>query len=387
MTGDPTVTARAEHVGSLLRPSYLRDARQARASGRLGPQEFKAVEDRAVREVIRLQEDAGCPVVTDGELRRESFQSELTAAAEGFAGVDVNAWLWGDWHSDVVGDLSVERPPGLAVIEPLRRRRGLAAEEFTFLRASTGEVTRTVTRNVTREVTRKVTLPSPTLFANLWSPELSTRAYPTLDAFLADVVGVLCDEVRELVRLGCSYIQLDAPHYPLLIDPGWRAFYEERGWPLARWLSYGIELDNAVIAAGRPATFGFHLCRGNQHSRWLVAGGYDAIAREVFGGVHADRLLLEYDDERSGTFDPLQAVPDDKVVVLGLVTTKTPRAETEGELAARTREAARVIDLERLAVGTQCGFATSVQGNALTVDDERRKLATLVRTAELVFAA
>ncbi|MGH3326286.1 MAG: cobalamin-independent methionine synthase II family protein [Streptomycetales bacterium] len=382
MTGNPPVTARAEHVGSLLRPPYLLDARQARASGRLGAAEFKAVEDRAVREVVRLQDEAGCPVVTDGELRRESFQSELTAATEGFVGVDADAWLWGDWHSEAVGDLSVARPADLAVVEPLRRRRSLAAEEFTFLRACTGQAT----REVTPKVTPKVTLPSPTLFANLWSPKLSAAAYPTLDAFVADVVDILCDEVRELVRLGCSYIQLDAPHYPLLIDPGWRAFYEDRGWPLARWLSYGIELDNAVIDAGRPATFGFHLCRGNQGSRWLVAGGYDAIATEVFGGVHADRLLLEYDDERSGTFDPLRAVPDDKVVVLGLVTTKTPRAETERELAARTRQAARVIDLERLAVGTQCGFATSVQGNAVTVDDERRKLATLVRTAELVFA-
>ena len=133
-------------------------------------------------------------------------------------------------------------------------------------------------------------------------------AYPALDAFLADVVQVLCEEVQELVRLGCTYIQLDAPHYPLLIDPAWRAFYEERGWPLERWLGYGIELDNAVIEAGRPATFGFHLCRGNQLSRWLVSGGYDAIAAPVFSRVHADRLLLEYDDERSGTFDPLRLV-------------------------------------------------------------------------------
>ncbi|HYT25874.1 MAG TPA: cobalamin-independent methionine synthase II family protein [Actinomycetota bacterium] len=368
------VTARAEHVGSLLRPPSLLEARQAHAAGTLDAAAFKAAEDRAVREVIALQEQVGCPVVTDGELRRDSFQSELTAAVEGFAGVTMDAWLWGEWHSDVVGDARVEQPPDLGVVAPLRRRRNLAAEEFTFLRAHTDRI-------------GKVTLPSPSLFANLWSPERSRDAYPTMDDFLADVVAILCDEVRELNRLGCTYVQLDAPHYPLLIDPVWRAFYERHGWTLERWLSHGIELDNAVIDAGRPATFGFHLCRGNQHSRWLVAGGYDAIARPVFGGIHADRLLLEYDDERSGSFDPLRLVREDALVVLGLVTTKTPRAETEDELERRLREASRLTGLERLAVGTQCGFATSVQGNAISVEDERRKLAVLVRTAERVFAA
>jgi 5-methyltetrahydropteroyltriglutamate--homocysteine methyltransferase len=187
--------------------------------------------------------------------------------------------------------------------------------------------------------------------------------------------------VAELVRLGCSYIQLDAPHYPLLIDPGWRAFYEERGWPLERWLTYGIELDNAVIDAGRPATFGFHLCRGNQLSRWLVAGGYDAIAAPVFGGIRADRLLLEYDDERSGTFDPLRLVPDDKIVVLGLVTTKTSQIETPEQIKARLEEASSLIEAERLALSPQCGFATSVAGNAITPEAQRAKLALLVRAA------
>jgi 5-methyltetrahydropteroyltriglutamate--homocysteine methyltransferase len=362
------VTARAEHVGSLLRPPYLLQARAQRAAGTLEPAAFKAVEDRAVREVLALQHQLGCPVVTDGELRRDSFQSELAAAVDGIAGVSMDAWLWGEWHSDVVGDARIPRPPDLGVVAPLRRRRSLAAEEFTFLRAHTGR-------------TAKVTLPSPSLFANLWSPARSRDAYPTLDGFLDDVAAVLCDEVRELRRLGCGYIQLDAPHYPLLLDPGWRAFYQERGWELGRWLARGIELDNAVIDAGRPATFGFHLCRGNQLSRWLVAGGYEAIAGPVFGGVHADRLLLEYDDERSGGFEPLRLVPDDKVVVLGLVTTKTPRVETEAELTRRLRQASRFVGLDRLAIGTQCGFATSAQGNAISQADQARKLALLVEVA------
>ena len=162
------------------------------------------------------------------------------------------------------------------------------------------------------------------------------------------------------MRLGCTYIQLDAPHYPLLIDPGWRAFYEERGF-------------------ASPATFGFHLCRGNQLSRWLVSGGYDAIAAPVFGKVHADRLLLEYDDERSGTFDPLRLVPSDKVVVLGLVTTKTSRVEPLDQIKARLGQARCVAGADRLALSPQCGFATSVAGNAITAEAQRAKLALLVR--------
>ncbi|HTY28938.1 MAG TPA: cobalamin-independent methionine synthase II family protein [Mycobacterium sp.] len=363
-----TVVARVEHVGSLLRPGFLRIAREAHARGELAPAGLKAAEDRAVREVVAMQEEIGLPVVGDGEMRRESFQSELTAACDGFIGVDVNAWLWGAWHSAEVGDVTIERPADLAVVAPLRKRRNLAAEEFTFLRGCTSRQA-------------KVTLPSPSLFASLWSPQDSIAAYPTLDAFLADVAQVLCDEVRELVRLGCTYIQLDAPHYPLLIDPGWRAFYEERGWPLERWLRYGIELDNAVIDAGRPAMFGFHLCRGNQLSRWLVSGGYDAIAAPVFGGVHTDRLLLEYDDERSGTFDSLRLVPGDKVVVLGLVTTKRPQIEPLELIRARVGEARSVIDAERLALSPQCGFATSVAGNAITAEAQRAKLALLIRAA------
>jgi 5-methyltetrahydropteroyltriglutamate--homocysteine methyltransferase len=362
------VTARVEHVGSLLRPPFLHRARAARAAGEIAPAAFKAAEDRAVREVVALQEEIGLPVVNDGELRRESFQAELTAACDGFAGVGPDAWLWGDWHSAEAGDASAPRPAGLAVVAPLRKRRSLAAEEFTFVRACTGRPA-------------KVTLPSPSLFASLWSPELSAGAYRDLDAFLADVVELLRDEVRELVRLGCSYIQLDAPHYPLLLDPGWRAFYEERGWPLQRWLSYGIDLDNAVIEAGRPATFGFHLCRGNQLGRWLVAGGYDPIAGQVFGRVHADRLLLEYDDERSGGFGPLRLVPDDKVIVLGLVTTKTSRLERAGDIAARLRQAGALVGTERLAVSPQCGFATSAGGNPVTPQAQRDKLALLVRIA------
>ncbi len=199
------------------------------------------------------------------------------------------------------------------------------------------------------------------------------------------VVDILRDEVAELVRLGATYIQLDAPHYTLLLDPTTRRFYESRGWTLDKWLSEGIALDNAVMAGFSNVTFGLHLCRGNQGSRWLVAGGYEMIAPHIFRGSRAERLLLEYDDERSGSFDPLREVPNDKVVVLGLVTTKTPRLETPEQLMGRVREASRFVPLERLALSPQCGFASSLVGNRVSVDDERHKLRVIVATARALW--
>jgi 5-methyltetrahydropteroyltriglutamate--homocysteine methyltransferase len=181
------------------------------------------------------------------------------------------------------------------------------------------------------------------------------------------------------------YIQLDAPHYPLLVDPTYRRFYESRGWPAERWLELGVELDNHVIGDHPGVTFGFHLCRGNQASRWLVEGGYDWLAERLFPRIRAERLLLEYDDARSGTFAPLHAVPDDKIIVLGLVTTKTARRETVEELVGRIQEAAKVVPLDRLALSPQCGFATSVVGNALSIDDQCAKLRTIADAAAVVW--
>ena len=366
------VAAHTDVVGSLLRPPELLEARRRLEAGEMTEAEFKPVEDAAVDAAVTLQEEAGIEVVTDGEMRRLSFQSGLPDAVDGFGDVPLDAYLWGDWHGDAVGDRSTERPAGLGVRERLRRRRPIAAEEFTYLRSRASAVP-------------KVTLTSPSLYANLWSPDVSRDAYPSLDEFLADVVSIMCDEVRELKRLGARYIQLDAPHYPLLIDPATRAFYESQGWSMERWLDRGIELDNAVIAAAPDVTFGFHLCRGNQGSRWLVSGGYDPIAARVFRGVDADRLLLEYDDERSGSFEPLREVPDDRMVVLGLVTTKTPRRESVDELVRRTREASQFVGLDRLAISPQCGFATSVIGNAISEDDERAKLRTIAEAARAIW--
>jgi 5-methyltetrahydropteroyltriglutamate--homocysteine methyltransferase len=199
------------------------------------------------------------------------------------------------------------------------------------------------------------------------------------------VAKILREEVEELVRLGATYIQLDAPHYPLLVEPRYRSFYESRGWPAERWLKFGLELDNHVIGHHPHLTFGFHLCRGNQASRWLVAGGYEWLAKRIFPRIHAQRLLLEYDDARSGTFEPLAEVPQNKMVVLGLVTTKSPRRETVEELVDRIREASRFISLDRLALSPQCGFASTIIGNLITVEDQRAKLRVIADTAATVW--
>ncbi len=367
------VTARSDVVGSLLRPPELLEAREALGEGRIDHAAFKAVEDRAVDEAVALQEEVGLEVVTDGEMRRLSFQGQMMEAVEGFSDYDVDAFLWGEWYgAEGVEHVSLERPPGLAVVSPLTRRRHLCTEEFIYVQSRTD---RTV----------KITIPSPSLFMSWWSPKLSVGAYPTREGFLADVVDILRDEVAELVRLGATYIQIDAPFYPLLLNPATRAACESLGWSADEWLHYGIEMDNAVMGDFPTVTFGFHLCRGNQDSRWLTEGGYDTIAKPIFHNIRAQRFLLEYDDDRSGSFEPLREVPEDKTVVLGLVSTKRPRLEPLEELTARIEQASRFVPAERLAISPQCGFASSIIGNRLTVEDEKRKLQRVVEAARAVW--
>jgi 5-methyltetrahydropteroyltriglutamate--homocysteine methyltransferase len=367
------IHAHADVVGSLLRPAELLTAREDLSAGRISPQRFKAVEDRAVDEAVSLQQDAGLEVVTDGEMRRLSFQSPLAESVDGLGAFELDAFLWGDWRGgEQLGNLSKERPASLGVVSKLKRKRYPLIEEFVYLR---GRTTRTP----------KLSIPSPSLWANFWSPHVSKGAYPTLDSFLADVADFLRDEVTQLVSLGAGYIQLDAPHYPLLADPRTSTFYERQGWDVSRWLARGIELDNAVIEGFPGVTFGFHLCRGNQGSRWLSEGGYETVARPIFRKVKAQRLLLEYDDERSGSFEPLREVSDDKTVVLGLVTTKSPRLETIWDLTLRIEEASRFVPLKRLALSPQCGFASSIIGNRLTVEDEKLKLRLITETARKVW--
>ena len=241
------IAAHTDVVGSLLRPPELLKARSEAAADRMTQAAFKAIEDQAVDKAVALQEAVGLEVVTDGEMRRLSFQSQMTEAISGFGEYDLDAFLWGDWYGDGdAGSLNIERPKNLGVVSKLNRKRYLSAEEFTYLRARTTRIP-------------KIALPSPSLWTNFWSSEYSLPAYPTLDSFLADVVDIMRDEVAELVRLGATYIQLDAPHYPLLLNPKTRIFYEEQGWRLDQWLDRGIEMDNAVIGDFPEVTFGFHL--------------------------------------------------------------------------------------------------------------------------------
>ena len=365
------IKSRADVVGSLLRPPELIKALQLRSKDEISPLEYKRIEDAAVDAALQLQEEAGLEVLTDGEMRRLSFQSQVCESYSGFSEWDINAFLWGEWHSDDLGEKSIERPP-IAVLEPLRRQRSLGTEEYTYARARTNRII-------------KITIPSPSLFANFWDHERSTGAYRNAEEYLGAVADLLKEDVDELVKLGCTYFQIDAPHYTLLVDPKFREFYAQRGKPADQWLDFGLDLDNLVIGNRPGVSFAFHLCRGNQGSRWLVEGGYDQIASQIFTGIKANRLMLEYDDERSGSFEALAKVPDDKVAVLGLVTTKSPRQESVDMLRARILEASKYCPLERLAISPQCGFATSIEGNELEIDDQKVKLRTLVETASEVW--
>ncbi|HEX5607271.1 MAG TPA: methionine synthase, partial [Candidatus Binatia bacterium] len=207
--------------------------------------QFKEIEDHAVDEAIALQEKIGFEIVSDGEMRRQSFQSQMTAAVSGFGEFDLDAFLWGDWH-DEQGVERAPRPRRLGVVATLNRLRYLSAHEFSYLKSKTHRIP-------------KITLPSPGLWANFWSPKYSRAAYPTLEDFLADITAILREEITELVRLGARYIQIDAPHYGLLLDSKTRAFYEKLGWNLERWLSLGVELDNTVMQGFSDVTFGFHI--------------------------------------------------------------------------------------------------------------------------------
>jgi len=239
------ITAHADVTGSLLRPPALLAAQKQLAAGNITAAEFKVIEDRGVDDAVTLQEAVGLEIVTDGEMRRQSFQSQMTTAVSGFGEYNLDAFLWGEWY-DEQGVQRKRRPRRLGAVAKLKRVRYLSADEFSYVKSKTKRIP-------------KITLPSPSLWANFWSPKYSREVYPTLDAFLADIVNILREEVAELVRLGATYIQIDAPHYGLLLDPKTRGFYERRGWSLDQWLSQGIALDNAVTDGFSDVTFGFHV--------------------------------------------------------------------------------------------------------------------------------
>ena len=357
---------RSDVVGSLLRPEYLREAQTQLERGGLTPAAFKKMEDRAVDEAVALQQDAGLDVLTDGEMRRYAFYGHLVEALEGFdkyAGWSIT-FRDGEGH-----EAALKRP---VVVEKLKWRRQMAVEEFTYLRGWT-------------KIPAKVTLLSAQQAAAYYDPDKSRGAYATRDAYLADLVDFTRREIAELRRLGCEYVQIDAPQYAGLLDETIRDGYRQRGSDPDEMLAASVELDNAIIEGHGDITFGIHICRGNHKSMFYASGGYDRIAAQVFGRSKFDRFLLEYDDERSGTFEPLRHVPDGRVVVLGLVSSKIERMETAENLKARITEASAVVPLDRLALSPQCGFASTHEGNCISPEVQRRKLELVARTAREVW--
>jgi 5-methyltetrahydropteroyltriglutamate--homocysteine methyltransferase len=366
MRYDPTVTPRSDVVGSLLRPDYLHEAQDRLERGELTPAAYKHIEDRAVDDAVALQQNAGLDVVTDGEMRRYAFYGHLVEALEGFdkyAGWSIT-FRDGEGH-----EANLRRP---VVVEKLQWRRQMAVEEFTYLRGRT-------------RVPAKVTLLSAQQAAAYYDPEKSKAAYATRDEYLADLVDFTRREIAELKRLGCEYVQIDAPQYAALLDEHIREGYRKRGSDPDKMLAASVELDNAIIEGHGGVTFGIHICRGNHKSMFYASGGYDRIAEHVFGRSKFDRFLLEYDDERSGTFEPLRHVPEGRVVVLGLVSSKVSRMETVENLKARINEASAFVPVDRLALSPQCGFASTHEGNRISPDVQRQKLELVARVARDVW--
>ncbi|HET9921708.1 MAG TPA: cobalamin-independent methionine synthase II family protein [Ktedonobacteraceae bacterium] len=355
----------AEVVGSMLRPGYLIEAREQLASGQISPAEFKAIEDRAVNEAIAMQEEAGIDVITDGEQRRYAFYGHLIDSVAGFDKLGG----WAIPFRDETGDKLVLKRP--VVVEKMAWRRSMCGEEWVYLRSR-------------KPRAGKVTMLSAQQAAAYYDPEKSKGAYATRDAYLSDIVDFSRREVDELVRLGCTYIQIDAPQYAALLDPDMREGYRQRGSDPEKLIDLCIEMDNAIIGDHKDITFGLHICRGNNQSRFYAQGDYEPISR-IFNLTKFNRFLLEYDDERSGGFEPLRHVPEDRVVVLGLITTKKPRLESPDELRHSIETAAQYVPLERLALSPQCGFASTIEGNRITLDDERRKLELVASVAKSVW--
>lgn len=356
---------RSDVVGSLLRPASLKQAREQHDARQISDAEFKSAEDRAVDEAVELQRRAGVDVVTDGEMRRYAFYGHLIEAVEGFD--KLGGWAI-PFRNEKGEELVLPRP---VVVSKLRRKRPLCAEEFTYLRARTSHPAKT-------------TMISAQQAAAYYDAKKSASAYPKIDAYLADLVDILRDEVEELVRLGCTYIQIDAPQYAALLDPQLREGYRQRGNDPDRLLDLSTEMDNAVIGDHPGVTFGLHLCRGNNQSRFYASGDYGPITK-VFEKTRFQRFLLEYDDERSGGFEPLRRVPEDRTVVLGLVSSKKASLESKRELRRRIDEASAFISLERLALSPQCGFASTMEGNLLSAADQEAKLRLVAETAREVW--
>jgi 5-methyltetrahydropteroyltriglutamate--homocysteine methyltransferase len=360
---------RADHVGSFLRPPELLAARERFQKREIGKAELRAVEDRAIGEIVRMQEDVGLQGVTDGEFRRTYFHIDFLEQLEG---IETRGGLTAHFHG-AKGDVDFA-PPVLHVTGKVRHVRPIQVSDFNFL------------KSVTRR-TPKVTIPSPTMLHFRGGREAISRdTYPDLEAFFADVAAAYRAELAALGAAGCTYVQLDDTNLAYLCDPKMREGARARGDDPDELPRRYARLINAAIAERPPGmTICTHLCRGNFKSAWVAEGGYEPVAEVLFNDLAVDGYFLEYDDARSGSFAPLRFVPKGKTIVLGLVTTKVGDLESKDALKRRIDEAARIVPLEQLCLSPQCGFSSTVHGNEIARESQVAKLRLIVETAQEVW--
>jgi 5-methyltetrahydropteroyltriglutamate--homocysteine methyltransferase len=370
---------RADHIGSLLRPPELLQARAAYEQGRMTLAQLRQIEDQAILAALDMQRQVGIDVFTDGEYRRLSWSGALAESVEGLVDdsdvVTTTQWQ-GPHREQANATASAMRYAQQVVGAPLRQVRRLTAHESGFLKQHAPGPC-------------KITMPGAmTRALNWYKPGLTDRFYPTRAALVQEFVGMLQREVQALLDEGVAYMQLDSLHYIIrLADPQYRQQVRQAGADPDQELDDTIAADNAALQdARRPGvTVGLHMCRGNNRSAWIATGSYEAIAEKAFNALQVDRFLLEYDTERAGGFEPLRFVPRGKTVVLGLISSKDPRLESQDLLRRRLDEAATYVPLEDLALSPQCGFASTAPGNLLTWDEQRRKLELVVETARKVW--
>jgi 5-methyltetrahydropteroyltriglutamate--homocysteine methyltransferase len=372
MTLRDTPPFRADHVGSLLRPRLLLDARADHAAGRISDEQLRQAEDDAIKDVVQLQQDAGLRTVTDGEFRRTSWHMDFIYQLEGVRRTDEKIEVH---FQNAQGDLDFTSA-GLVVDAPVRVREPIFGEAFDFLASVAPE-----------GMTPKLTIPSPSMVHYRGgTAAIDPSVYAGEDAFWDDLSAAYAEQVRLIAERGCTYLQLDDTSLAYLNDPKQREQVASQGRDAEHQHERYIRQINAAIS-GRPEGLSVttHMCRGNYRSSWAASGGYDFVAEALFSELDVDGFFLEYDDERSGSFEPLRFVPKGKQVVLGLVTTKTPQLESKDDLKRRIDEAAQYVDLDQLCLSPQCGFSSTVEGNALTQDEEIAKLRLVVEVAQEVW--
>jgi 5-methyltetrahydropteroyltriglutamate--homocysteine methyltransferase len=362
---------RADHVGSLLRPKSLLAARAEHEAGRLSAEQLRADEDAAIRDAVALQQEVGLRAITDGELRRGSWHMDFIYEIGGVERSQDN--LLSKFHNE---QGTIEFTPTKPEV------RAKLSLDHTIFGGDFSYLARTVTQGMP-----KLTIPSPSMVHYRGGrAAIDASVYPDMDSFWADLAAVYAEEIRRLAELGCSYLQLDDTSFAYLNDPEQRAAFDERGESGDdQHLTYIRTINAALKDRPDGMTITTHMCRGNFRSSWVAQGGYDFVAEPLFGQLEVDAFFMEYDDDRSGTFEPLRFVPKGKLVVLGLVTSKKPELESKDELKRRIEEAARFIDIDQLCLSPQCGFSSTKEGNSLTVDEQRAKLALVVETADEVW--